>query len=162
MPHKGIYCILVAIFCATASGIAAKSRVGIVEESVRCFSTNKAGGSDCDDHNNFNEVNFAVWFREMLLPSLVLPSLIIIDSESYSLNKPYGTPNTGKMRKADIIESITEIGVQHNIEMSVFKLRQFLKELINENVENEFAQLEEASGHKVLYTPPNYSDLKPI
>ena len=165
LQHKGRrYCILAAI--QNESQRKPSEKAGIVPGSRWTFCPQGTGARSNphagDYHKNFNGVNFAKWWREQLLPGLREPSLIIMDNAAYHKTKPTDTPVPLRMKKDAVVAKLTELGVPFERNASAVTLKVLLKKWVDENVPPLVVQLAEAAGHKVLFTPPHYSDLQPI
>lgn len=96
-----------------------------------------------------------------MLPNLNVPSLIIMDNAAYHKTKPPGTPIPAKTRKGEAIAFLTSKGVSVDPAMSAWAVKQELRKFIAKNVKSEVEQLAEAAGHRVIWTPPHFSDLQP-
>lgn len=94
------------------------------------------------------------WFKFQLLPNHHEPSLIIVDNASYDERKPADTPNVGRMRKADVLETLDRIGVAYPEKLSAVEAKLLLEKWQNENVEMEIVQLAHEAGHEVLFPRP--------
>ncbi|EGD72070.1 hypothetical protein PTSG_11539 [Salpingoeca rosetta] len=115
-----------------------------------------------DYHKAFNSDNFISWFKDALLPNLHQPSLIIMDNAAYHRTLPPDTPVPGRMKKADVIAALRARNLTvSEIDFSC-ELKDRLKLWVKNHVQPEVVQLAEAQGHKVLFSPPCYSDLNPI
>lgn len=164
LQHKGQrYCILAAI--QNASPRDADTGPGLVPGSVWTFVPQAQKGKkvhEGDYHKNFNGANFAKWWKEQLLPGLTEPSLIVMDNAAYHKTKPPDTPNPTKMKKAEVQAALTARGVVYSPSMSAVQLKFLLKSAVVDHVKPEVVQAAEAAGHRVIFTPPHYSDLQPI
>lgn len=156
--HKGRrYCFLAAM-----GGAGKTTGPSMIPGSVWSFCPQHKKDSRVDYHKNFNSSNFVTWFRTQLLPNLGEPSLIIMDNASYHKSKPVGTPVAGRMKKADVIDELKKIGLQFSPDISSVEAKLMLRNWVNDNVRPEICTLAEEFGHKVVFTPPHYSDLQPI
>ncbi|EGD82509.1 hypothetical protein PTSG_03158 [Salpingoeca rosetta] len=115
-----------------------------------------------DYHKAFNAQNFLGWFKEALLPNLHQPSLIIMDNAAYHRTLPADTPVPEQMNKADVIAALQARGVAVSETDFASELRLRLQQWVNDNVQPEVVQLAAAQGHRVLFSPPSYSDLNPM
>lgn len=157
-PQKGRrYCFVAAI---RANGRDGKG--GLVPNSVWSFCPTSGKDHKGDYHKVFNYENYLKWFTEQLLPNLFEPSLIILDNAKYHKTGQLYTPNASKMRKAQVLEALTARGVQLDPNATAMEAKVLLRKWVTENVKPAIIQAAEASGHKVIFTPPHYSDLQPI
>ncbi|EGD83402.1 hypothetical protein PTSG_04010 [Salpingoeca rosetta] len=115
-----------------------------------------------DYHKAFNSDNFISWFKDALLPNLHQPSLIIMDNAAYHRTLPPDTPVPGRMKKADVIAALRARNLTVSETDFSCELKDRLKLWVKNHVQPEVVQLAEAQGHKVLFSPPCYSDLNPI
>ncbi len=158
VPQKGNrFC-----FCAAIQESIEDEPAGSVPGSAWIFSPQDKSGHKGDYHRNFNGANFLSWFSNSLLPNLSRPSMIILDNAKYHKVLPESTPVSSKMRKADILTTLSEVGVQFDDQISTIEARALLNEWIAENVRMEIVKRANEAGRKFLWTPPRYSDLQPI
>lgn len=151
------YCILAAIQEQTKM-----SPAGLVPGSVWTFCPQQKNAHTGDYHKNFNSENFVRWFKEQLIPNLSEPSMIILDNASYHKSKPASTPNPSTMRKQEVIEKLKEYKIPFEDGLSAAQAKLILREWIYFNVPCEIKQIAEDNGHRILFTPPHYSDIQPI
>ena len=121
-----------------------------------------------DYHKAFNGTNFKAWFRDQLLPNLHQPSLIMLDNAAYHRVKPDSTPIVTKMKKKALVDLLEELQLTYPQprpgKRTVLKadIAAVVQAHIDATVRPEIEVLAEAHGHRVLWTPPHYSDLNPI
>ena len=121
-----------------------------------------------DYHKAFNGTNFKAWFRDQLLPNLHQPSLIMLDNAAYHRVKPDSTPIVTKMKKKALVDLLEELQLTYPQprpgKRTVLKadIAAAVQAHIDATVRPEIEVLAEAHGHRVLWTPPHYSDLNPI
>lgn len=84
-----------------------------------------------------------------------------MDNAKYHLTKPPQTPNPRKMLNRQVHQYLTAVGVAWVATERAAELKEKMKIYQALHVPIEFVQIAEAQGHKVLYTPPNHSDLQP-
>lgn len=149
-------------FVAAIRGGGRSHNASLVPGSFWMFTPTNASHHKGDYHRVFNSVNYVEWFRTCLLPNLESPSLIIIDNASYHKRKPADTPVVHRMKKAQVLAALDEVGISYHEKITAVEAKQMLKKWQDENIEMEIVQLAQAEGHSVLFTPPCYSDLQPI
>ncbi len=79
--------------------------------------------------------------------------MIIMDNASYHKSRPLGTPNPNKMKKLDILIFL---------DVTAIEARVMLRDNICNNTQMDVVQAADRHGHKVIFTPPHYSDLQTI
>lgn len=156
--HKGRrYCIAAAI-----QGPGRYERAGLVRNTPWIFCPTSKGASSGDYHKNFNSLNFTEWFRTKLIPNLSEKSLIVLENAAYHKAKPPSTPKPNKMRKSDVLLKLQEYGISYDEEVSSMEAKILLREHIERHVPIDIVKIAEDHGHRVLFTPPYFSDLQPI
>jgi transposase len=135
---------------------------GLVPGALWAFCPQKKGDHQGDYHKVFNGENIVAWFKNDLLPNLLVPSLIILDNAKY--HHVYGpdVPKPSKMKKQECADYLASKGVEFDASMSAVELKQLVKKYIEDNIPIEIVRLATEKGHKVLFTPPYHSDLQPI
>ncbi|GBG27954.1 Hypothetical Protein FCC1311_041772, partial [Hondaea fermentalgiana] len=98
----------------------------------------------------------------LLLPNLHEPSLIIMDNASYHKTLPPTAPDVAKLKKQEVIAALYQYQIPHDATSTVAQLKVLLKNWIKEKVLPEVIEAAERAGHRVLFTPPHYSDLQPM
>jgi transposase len=136
--------------------------VGLIAGSVWRFSPQKKGDSKGDYHKVFNGANFVQWWKEKLLPNLSTPSIIYMDNAKYHKTYPDSIPKFYKLNKQAIVEWFQAHGVAFEGNDTKKILLDKARKYIADNVQYECVQLAEEKGHRVVFTPPCYSDLQPI
>ena len=76
-----------------------------------------------------------------------------MDNASYHKSRPLGTPNPNKMKKLDILIFL---------DVTAIEARVMLRDNICNNTQMDVVQAADRHGHKVIFTPPHYSDLQTI
>lgn len=107
-------------------------------------------------------MNFVDWFRNQLLPNLTQPSLIILDNASYHKSRVGYSKPVGRMRKQEVFERLPTVGVQFEENITAVEAKFVLRSWFNEFAKLEIVDLADKFNHRVLFTPPCYSDLQPI
>ena len=125
--------------------------------------------SDLKDYDQApNGKNFKQWFQDNLLNNLHQPSLIMLDNASYHRVKPDSTPAVKGMKKRALINLLEKLQLPYpqpcSGKSTVLKadIAAAVQAHIDATVRPEIEVLAEAHGHRVLWTPPHYSDLNPI
>ncbi|KAL0868251.1 hypothetical protein ABMA27_007782 [Loxostege sticticalis] len=120
----------------------AGSKQGFVPNSLLVFSTKSKAA---DYHDDMNSVIFLKWLREMLIPNLTEPSVIVMDNASYHV-KQINKPPTMHSLKADIQKWLRENKIPYEEVGPVYAAEEILKQ----------------HGHEVLKLPPYHCDLNAI
>ncbi|XP_061728124.1 uncharacterized protein LOC133533183 [Cydia pomonella] len=107
-----------------------------------------------------NSSNFLKWLREMLIPNLSEPSIIVMDNASYHVTQ-INKPPTMHSLKADIQKWLRENNIPYE---ECFKKEELMC-LVEENKIGPIYAAEELlkqHGHEVLKLPPYHCDLNAI
>lgn len=166
-PAKGRrYCFAAAIQgpdprVVEHDGLPLERKAGLVPGTVWAFCPQKKGAHTGDYHKVFNGTNFLQWWKDQLLPNLHQPSLIMMDNASYHKVKT-AAPNLGRMKKAELMQWLTEQGVTLEDGLTALEVRSKAREYIKTSIPMDCCKLAEEAGHKVLFTPPYHSDIQPI
>jgi transposase len=164
--HKGRrYC-----FCAAIQGpnprvavpVLNEDKAGMVPGSLWAFCPQKKNDHQGDYHKVFNGNNYVKWWTDQLLPSLRIPSIIILDNAAYHMVHGHDVPKWSKMKKQDCIDYLQQKNVPFQTTMHAVELKGLVRKYIQDNEKPQIIRLAEEAGHEVLFTPPNYSDLQPI
>lgn len=115
-----------------------------------------------DYHSTFNSVSFLNWFEQSLLANLKQPSLIIMDNASYHKTPRAEAPKFRKMKMNELRAYLTERNVQFDNNAHRPQLQSLCLTLFTNELKPATVLAAEALGHKVLFTPPYYSDLQPV
>lgn len=135
----------------------AGSEQGFVPNSLLVFSTKSKAA---DYHDDMNSVNFLKWLREMLIPNLTEPSVIVMDNASYHVTQ-INKPPTMHSLKADIQKWLRENKIPYE---ECYKKEELMC-LVEENRVGPVYAAEEIlkqHGHEVLKLPPYHCDLNAI
>ena len=139
-----------------------QDNAGIVPGSVWKFCPQKAWHHQGDFRRAFKAVDYIYWWRDQLLPSLMEPSIIVVDNAKYHNAFGKHVPDLREMKKKECQEYMTSKGIPFAQAMSSVELRQKIRAYIAANEKPEIVRLAELAGHEVLFIPPYYSDLQPI
>ena len=71
-------------------------------------------------------------------------------------------PECQQIEKQDVLHMLDEVGVVYHENIFVVEAKKYLKQWIANNVKPEIVTAAAEQGHRVLFTPPYYSDLQPI
>ncbi|XP_061717351.1 uncharacterized protein LOC133530573 [Cydia pomonella] len=135
----------------------AGSEQGFVPNALLVFSTKSKAA---DYHDDMNSSNFLKWLREMLIPNLSEPSIIVMDNASYHVTQ-INKPPTMHSLKADIQKWLRENNIPYE---ACFKKEELMC-LVEENKIGPIYAAEELlkqHGHEVLKLPPYHCDLNAI
>jgi transposase len=135
----------------------AGSEEGFVPNALLVFSTKSKAA---DYHDDMNSANFLKWLRQMLIPNLTKPSVIVMDNASYHVTQ-MNKPPTMQSLKSDIQKWLTENKIPY--EESYKKAE--LMCLVNEHKIGPVYEAEEIlkqHGHEVIKLPPYHCDLNAI
>ena len=137
-------------------------KAGLMHETLDIFEGGKK--QTADYHGMFDSVYFIKWMDKLLQALAhrnVENALIVMDNAKYHKCLPDGTPK-GSWKKQRMVEYCNE----HNIPVSPSDLKNViwdrLKKHIDQNIKPVVVSMAEASGHKVVWSPPHHSDLQPI
>ena len=115
-----------------------------------------------DYHKVFNVSNFSKWFGD-LLEKLKQPSLIIMDNAKYHTAYGDEIPKVSKMKKKELQKYLRKKKIPFDKKKDlVISLKEKARQHIKMNERKLVERMAEEKGHKVLFTPPYYSDLQPI
>jgi transposase len=153
------YCFIAAIQVPHPMGT---ESAGLVPNSVMKFCPQKKNDSAGDYHKVFNSGNFVPWFRDQLIANRSAPSIIYMDNAGYHKTLDSTVPKPAKLRKAALREWMTQNNVPFNNADTRPVLIVKAREWIKANCKPECVLIAESKGHKVVWTPPCYSDLQPI
>lgn len=156
--HKGRrMCFVAAI---ETNGL--KDDTRLVTGSMWAFCPSNKRDHKGDYHKVFNNENYLNWFTTQLLPNLSGPSLIIMDNAKYHKSKPDGTPNASKLKKSELLTWLKIFCIEHDVGITAIEAKKLLRTYVNTNIKAAIVQKAEEAGHRVIFTPPHYSDLQPI
>ena len=102
------------------------------------------------------------WVTNQLLPNLEILSLILLDNAKYHKSEPVGTPNAAKLRKFEVLTWLKIYGIQHEEKIIAIEAKMLLRMFVDDNIKAAIVQKSEEAGHKVIFTPHEYSDLQSI
>lgn len=107
-PNKGCrYCFASAIQGPdprVETPVFPHQQAGIIPGVTWIFCPQKKKSHQGDYHKVFNGKNFVNWWKEILLPNLTQPSVIILDNAKYHMVYGEHVPKPSKMKKADCIK----------------------------------------------------------
>ena len=171
-PNKGQrLCIVAAIQMKSLKKNVQNPHAGLVPGSDWYFQpkpTKDGKEHEGDYHKNFNQTNFLMWVQEKLLPNLHEPSIIILDNAKYHKCYDNDVAEYGKWNKAKCIAYLTKKACKTRAasaairKLSAKELKAKVREHIKANEKMMITKVCEEKGHKVVFTPPRYSDLQPI
>lgn len=171
-PHKGQrLCIVAAIQMESLRKNKPNPHAGLVPGSEWYFQpkpTKDGKEHEGDYHKNFNRTNFLWWMQENLLPNLHEKSIIILDNAKYHKCYSDDVSEYGKWNKAKCITFLrkktckTRSHGKELTKLSAKDLKARVRDYIKANEKMMITKVCEEKGHKVLFTPPRYSDLQPI
>ena len=67
-----------------------------------------------------------------------------------------------KMKKHEIDMKLRELGIDFDKSSKIPEMAQKLREWVGNNLPLEIERLESEHGHRILWSPPCFSDLNPI
>ena len=134
----------------------------MISQSLWMFCPSGKKDHSGDYHKVFNGENYVNWFKHNLLPNLNEPSITILDDARYHKRKPLSAGNPNNMRKSEILEVLKDPSIDHDGSITVTEARLILRNWQNTNIEPEICILAEEQDHKVIFTPPHFSDLQTI
>lgn len=165
--HKGRrYCFIGAIIGPS------RKELSVVGRNAFCCDSNARlllptvdvfeGKGTGDYHGRFTNAYFLKWWNEKLLPALPAePCVLIMDNAKYHASLPDDTPNVNLMRKPDLVEYLHSVGISTD-NLLLPQLRISARQHIRAVVKPAVVAAAEKLGHRVLFTPPRYSNLQPI
>ena len=170
--HKGGRCC----FCAAIKGPNPRVRrprgpedkAGLIRESIWIFCPQQKPGKSNphagDYHKNFQGDNYEAWFRDQLLPSLTVPSLIHVDNAKYHKRRQAEVLRVRGLRKPEVRVELLALGVPDPGKVLKTKLVAMLLERmqIKDQERPAIELMAEKMDHRVIWTPPHHSDLQPI
>jgi transposase len=115
-----------------------------------------------DYHGTVTAEKFEKWFKEYLLPSLTMPSIIVLDNARYHKRKE-GLPKGGisKARKNELIQYLRSFGMDVDHSWLVVELKEEARRVQSQQP-TVIQQLAAERGHSILYAPPYHPEINPI
>ena len=82
-----------------------------------------------------------------------------MDNARYHNAYPPDSPVVNKIKVRELADAFQKYGITVEQGLTSLELKKILRKHVADNVKPESVQLEETVGHKVLFTPPHFSNL---
>lgn len=111
--------------------------------------------------DDFNERTFENWMVSNLLPSILIPAVIVVSDRAHH-NKKYTEPPTLNSLRIEIIDWLEKHDVPYHIDMSKYELMCLVKQYTDTKANvYKIDNLFKAYGHKILRLPKHLELLTP-